>query len=52
MGNLLLPSAGDFNMRASPASGSPFKGGSQPLSRGASVWVPLQDLLFMIQKFA
>lgn len=51
VGNLFLPSAGDFNMGASPASGSPSKGLSRHLGGGASLLVPLQEL-FIIQKFA
>lgn len=51
MGNLLLPSAGDFTMRAGPASGSPSEGRSPHFSGGASLLVPLQEL-FMVQKFA
>lgn len=44
MGNLFLPSAGDFNMGTSPASGSPSKGLSGHLGGGASLLVPLQEL--------
>lgn len=45
MGNLFLPSAGDFNIGTNPAPGSPCKGLCGHLGGGASLSVPLQELL-------
>lgn len=51
MGNLSLPSAGDFDMGKSLASGSASKNPVQHLDGGASLLVLLWEGL-MIQKFA
>jgi hypothetical protein len=51
MGDLFLPSVGDFNKGETPALGCPFKDPVQHLGGGDSLLVLLRELL-MVQKFA
>lgn len=51
MGDLFLPSVGDFSVGKSPASGGPFKNQFSTLVGVPSLLVLLRELL-MVQKFA